>query len=260
MTIDLDFLEGEHPAIRPNAGHHVDAHWTDAERRLFGDKLRRKFPNALFFEAFTWRDGENEAFKPSFVGNLDESTPGKEVDVVFPPPAWRPEIVLTRGKSLPHWSWKYYLSPIIVISARPGPDWRVQTVDWFGDAVDGTIRLADWIKIRTSYRRELESERRIQAAVLRLAVGLGRQLVPVEWASYADYRNRNGRVSLSAMRVERRFASQGIIDWTRAAPRRDIYLSVGRTCRTGESWLPPEDVSDSWWGDIPKPKWAQVPR
>jgi len=257
----FDFLEDSRPAIRPNAGHHVSTHWTDADRRLFGDKLRRKFPNVLFVEEFPRFVEGDAAYTPRFAENLDETTPGRNVVAIFPPPAWRPDVVLTKGDMHSYWSWKFYLSPIVSINARPLPEWRrYWTHDWFGDAVDGPIRTADWIRVATSYRRELESERRIQAAVLRLAAGMGRQLVPIRWGSYADYRNRNGQVSLSWMRLERQFASQGIIDWVRAEPRREIYLSVTRTSRVGETWLPPEDVPDSWWGDVPKPKWAQAPR
>jgi hypothetical protein len=253
----MDFLEGTRPAIAPNAGHHVSLHWTDVDRRRFSDRLRRRYPNVIFFEMFRPKDDKDENFKPRFFEHLDETIPGEHTEMVFPPPGWRPELVHNKDHRLPHWSWKNYLSPIITIMLRPEAGKSSRREDWMGDAADAPIRVWRGINIRTSYRRELDVERKIQSAVLRLAASLSCQLVPVLWQSYADYGNRNGTVALRWLRSERNFASQSVIDWARAEPRREIDLSVWPNRHFGVSWHAPEDVPDSWWGNVPKPKWAQ---
>ena len=176
---------------------------------------------------------------------------------MFPPPGWRPELVHIKDHRLPHWSWKNYLSPIVTFMPRPEPGRTSRQEDWFGDAADAPIQFWRGINISTSYRRELVLERRIQSAVLRLAASISRQLVPVLWESYADYCNRKGAAAPRWLHSQRNFASQSVIDWARAEPRREIELSVWRYGRYGVSWHAPEDVPDSWWGDAPKPKWAR---
>jgi hypothetical protein len=257
MTTDTDFLEDTEPAIPPNAGHHVDLHWTDADRRRFSDRLRRKYPNVIFVEEFRAGDHKNENFKPRFFKHLDETIPGENTKILFPPPGWQPELVHIKDHRLPHWSWKNYLSPIITLMLRHAPDRLSRREDWIGDAADAPIQVWRGINISTSYRRELEVERRIQSAVLRLAASLSRQLVPILWESYADYCARNGKIALVWLRSGRNFASHAVIDWAHAEPRREIDLSVWHRRHYGVSWHPPEDVDDAWWGDVHKPKWAQ---
>lgn len=259
MNIEGYFLEGTKPAIVPNAGHRLSVNWMDSDRRRFSDLLRSKFPNVLFFEAFHNTDGKYENFRPCFVEHLDESRPGKSVDAVFPPPAWRPEVVLIPDPRLPHWTWKNYLSPQISIMPRFEPGKTSVRNDWKGHAANERISVWRGTTIMTSYRRELEAERRIQAAALRLATKVCRQLVPVRWESYGHYRNRDGEINPWLITSERNFASQGVIDWARAEPRREIDLSVNTYDHIGNSWYAPEDIPDAWWGDIPKPKWAQRP-
>lgn len=256
MKIEDLMREDERPAIPPNAGHRVAVSWTVPDWLAFERDIRAAFPNAFFYE--DWPRKTDTKVAPTFriLGRLDEPDIRRDVKLMFPYPGWKPELVFIQPErpGWPHhWAWKNYLSPIISFSVRP----HNEPFDDLFDAADPQSKIRTWstCEIETSYRRQLSDEVRLVRKILRMADRRCARAVPVNFGSYADFLSGNGRVS-RFVRSERCLASSTVIDWANGAPDRLIrclHLSEG----TFEVWMPLERVPDSWWGDIPKPKWAQ---
>jgi len=261
MNVEDFFLEGTRPAILPNAGTHFYCLWSKADLVRFGQLLRKKYPNVLFYDSLSLLDEEREDFKIRIVESIDQARPQWSLKAVFPPPGWKPNLVHVRPPDRPkwpYWTWENYLSPIISIASWRPPHAEWDWTDWYGTAADAPIQTWKLSGLSTSYRRELHVEKRIASAVVRLAANLCRQLVPVRWTAYDAYQRRDGNVNKRSIGRRRMLATQAVIDWSRAKPRREIYMSPARG-EIATTWHPPEDVPDSWWGDTPKPKWAQRP-
>ena len=63
MNVEDFFLEGTRPAILPNAGTHFYCLWSKADLVRFGQLLRKKYPNVLFYDSLSLLDEEREDFK-----------------------------------------------------------------------------------------------------------------------------------------------------------------------------------------------------
>ncbi len=264
---DFDDLrrEGPIPAIVPNFGHRREICWTRADLGRFGDALRRAFPDAFFYEHF--ESGDETCPKPSPLvpERLDDPRIVNSIHVLFPYPGWKPKLVLATydpGRVKPYWTWSHYVSPILTINNglrgsgalnidASAPD------TWIDEAADSPIETWRLSSVTTSYRRELPEERRIQARALRILERMCVRTVPVRWDTYADFQARKGRVRKSGFLAGCGWVTPAVLDWYRAAPRRAIDLGLFMQ-GSADSCLPVDEVPDSWWGDVRKPKWAQV--
>jgi len=249
--------EGPMPAISPNAGARRILCWTRSDMGAFGDALRKAFPNVLFFEDFRHPKWTMDAPRPRFLERLDDPTIVKNIEIIFPFHGWRPELASVSNGPGPYarfWTWSNYLSPIATIwmNAR---DTDVMS-DWNGRTME--VPIESWREgaITTSYRREIREERKIAEKVIRIAERSCIRMVPVGWNSYDEFRERAGGISLVGLRYGFGWVTSAVIDWYRAAPNRAIKLTI-RGNNYGSGNLPVEDVPDSWWEGIRRPKWAQ---
>jgi len=257
--MDFDDLrrEGPEPAIMPNAGRRQIIVWTRADAQRFVELLHDAFPNLFLYEYFGWRDSGEETPNVRILDRVDDPTIFQRVQGFFPYPGWKPELVRV-GVGVPgerpHWTWARYLSPSFSFNIpRDDCPWRPE---WKQENRARPFETWPRSDISTSYRRRLPEEQRIEAKIMRLARKICVRTVPVQWKTTDDYYNGRGKVSLGGLRVGEGWATQATIDWYRAAPNR---LLGGNTWASGggHGCIPVEEVPDSWWGDIPKPKWAQ---
>ncbi|MBI3503961.1 MAG: hypothetical protein HY059_03905 [Proteobacteria bacterium] len=251
--------EGSFPAIVPNAGQRRSLCWRREDAGRLGEELKKAFPNVLFFEMPIRCEYRPENPNIRFFDRLDDAAVDTSVTAVFPYPGWKPDLVFEKTSSTgrPFWHWAHYLSPIISFSINSYN--RVNWNDWRGAAAEQPVENYFASDITTSYRRQLPEEARIQAKVVRLSDKMCTKVVAVIWRSYADFFAGRGEIWGKKKRLGILHVTRNVLGLYRAAPGRAIDLQVAPG-GWGIGYLPVEEIPDSWWGDIPKPKWAQVPR
>ena len=247
--------EGPDPIVPPNLGHEVRFAWCPEDWRQFELSVRAAYPNVFFYEKFlrSERSGEIEP-KLMRIERLDQSRPGRVIQMLFPDPAWEPKLI--RGPNQygkPEWDLDQYWSPRIWMGPpTAGP--RDNFVRWEG-AEDANLPAWPGRSIQSSYRRQFENEVTCQSKILNLARKRGRRMVIVFWKSFADYQAGIGKVP-ERIFPKNYFVSEGVLDWYRQSPKH----MLGVNSMAGRDWtfayLPPEDVPDHFWGDVKKPKWV----
>ncbi len=249
--------EDTESGIYPNAGRRQVIIWTRADAQRFVELLRAAFPNLFLYESFGWRNSRVEKPDVRILDRVDDPTITQNVQGFFPYPEWKPELVRV-GDGVPgerpHWTWARYLSPRFSFEIPRDdcpwkPEWRQE---------NRARPFESWPRsnILTSYRRQFPDEQRIEAKIMRLARKLCIRTVPVQWKTVDDYFAGRGRVARVGFMVGDGWATPAAVDWYRSAPNRILDGSTWAS-GGGHGCLPVEDVPDSWWGNVPKPKWAQ---
>ncbi|MBI1245670.1 MAG: hypothetical protein GC202_11745 [Alphaproteobacteria bacterium] len=241
--------EGSTPAIYPNAGQCRYLCWTREDAGRYGEILKKAFPNILFYRDLGYRASRPEKPELVFLDRLDSLDADTRVEAVFPYPGWKPELVW----EAPSWHWKNYLSPIIMIGINTYD--RIQKIEWSGVATDRPIENYFSTDIKTSYRRQIADEVRIQSKVIRLADQMCVRTISVIWMSYADYLAKRGKI-WGKRQVYVRHVTHAVMDWYRAAPGRMIDFSGGRD-GWGITNVPVDEIPDEWWKGKIRPKWTQ---
>jgi len=252
--------EGHHPIVSPNAGYRQEHFWTSADAQLFGERLRAEFPQVLFYVVVGSKRDPAKEPQIDFLERLGTVPTRDSITAFFPYPGWQPELVWVekpQSGSPPYWTWRNYLSPILSIEV--GPDSSGNAVPW--SRVSGQSRHLDWPadSVSTSYRRSFPDEARIARRVIALVRSMCVRTVPVFWKSESDYRAGTGIVSRAGMMLGHGRATPSVVEWYRAEPDRSIgFHRIGGGGAFG--CLPVDEVPDSWWDGIRRPKWAQLPR
>jgi len=249
--------EGPRPEIVPNAGLRRTLCWTNADCGRYGELLRSAFPGIVFYEDFGYRSHLAERPEVRFLDRLDEPGVRRTVGAFIPYPGWRPDLVREKHRIAPHneyWTWAYYLSPHICIDVFP--DIVPRNRSWRREC--GAEILENWPNsdITTSYRRQIPAEMAVQAKIVRLADKLCTRTVLIAWESEADFLAKRGRIWGRGTQLAMRHVTSAVLEWYRAAPARSIDLQVA-PAGWATSYLPVEEIPESWWGKKPKPKWAQ---
>ncbi len=161
------------------------------------------------------------------------------------------------GRPTTYWTFARYLSPRLTFFVKTRDAFYLDT--WRGQAAEAPVEAWPASHIWTSYRRELDVERRIEAKIVRIADNLSTRAVPVYWASLADFRAGRFEVNQTGFMLGSGRVSPAVLDRCRAKPGRAMQLVVG-VSGVALGCLPLEQVPDRAWGDVPKPKWAQAPR
>jgi hypothetical protein len=260
--MDFDDLrrEGREPAIVPNAGRGQTVNWTSADAQRFLESLRAAFPHIFVHEDFSHLHHKAEKPVVRTLDRIDSPAKRLRVEVLFTYPGWQPNLIRVDDHDpgySPYWTWERYVSPRLSFSVRRDEDYVWRPV-WKQEGRASPIESWASTDLMTSYRRELPEERKIEEKALRLARKVCERTVPMLWHSLEDYFTGKGRVNRGGFMVGDGWTVPSVIDWCRAAPNRMIdagTFAVGG----GTGCLPVELVPDAWWGDIPKPKWAQRP-
>lgn len=252
--------EGHHPIVAPNAGYRQDFHWTAADAQVFGERLRAEFPHVRYYVVVGSKRDPSKAPEVRFLEGLGTVSARDTITAIFPYPGWRAELVWVekpQKASMPYWTWRNYLSPIVSIAYRL--ESRGYSAPW--STLSGQDRHLDWPadSVSTSYRRSFSQEARIARRVISLVRSMCVRTVPVFWKSESDYRAGTGIVSRSGMMLGHGRATPSDLEWYRAEPDRSIgFHEIGGGGAFG--CLPVDEVPDSWWDGIRRPKWAQRPR
>lgn len=257
MSIENVWREGIHPALPPNAGHRRRMSWAIADWLAFERDLRAAFPNVFFYEE--WSRVKDWPARPKLriIERLDEPGIEREVCAMFPYPGWEPELAFddTPGRSWrPFWTWKNYLSPHLRFSVWE----RDEPTKKAFSATERNRIVSSWgsRELTTSFRKSLPAEGRLVAKVLRMIEKRSRKVVPVDFRSYAEFRDGKGKIAAYAMRWESLYASTAVVEWAKSGPDRLVQFE-SPVHGSERGWLPPECLSDAHWEGIRRPKWAQ---
>ncbi len=86
MDVSEMMLEGERPAIAPNAGRHREYCWTPADWGRYGEELKRAFPQIRFYEELGHAKYKEAKPEIRFFERLDDPAITQPVEAFFPYP------------------------------------------------------------------------------------------------------------------------------------------------------------------------------
>jgi len=255
MDVKPLLWEGPNPVTPPNMGRSVSFAWCLEDWRKFELSVRAAYPNVFFYEELKNSEESGEAEPPlTRIERLDESRSERTIRMLFPDPEWVPKLVRLPDKwGKFHWTFDQYWSRRIWMGSprnEPKEDSRWHT--------DGKIPARYWgaNMIQSSFRRQFENEKKIEAKVMNLTRKIGRRMVSIYWQSLADFHAGIGRVAGFFGNSKSFFASEGAIDWYRQNPGATIHIEFPKRSGSAFSHMPPEDVPEHFWGDVKKPKWV----
>ncbi len=249
--------EGPTPAVIPNAGRRQEVYWMIDDAQRYAVLLRKAFPKIMFYETFEKTDDLEEKPTIRILDRLDDPTIRNHVGAFVPYDGWIPNLVRIKGPTQKlRWTWSRYLSPRLRFPVWYGPNAR--PAEWRTEPDAPRVETWTGTSILTSYRRELPDEGRISDRFVALARKLCIRTVPVLWKSSREFLEGDGKVARGGLLVGDGWTTPAAAAWCLAAPGRVLGFSASAS-GGAHGCLPVELVPDSWWGDIPKPKWAQRP-
>jgi len=255
MDLKKLMWEGPTPVTPPNTGRSISVAWCPEDWRKFELSVRAAYPNVFIYEGLKNSEESGEA-EPSLtrIERLDQSRDGRRIEICFPATEWLPRLIRRPDKwGKFHWTFDRYWSPRIWMDPpRKEPK---EDLWWH---TDGEIPARYWRgnMIQSSFRRQFEHEKRIEAKVLSLVRKIGRRMVSIYWQSLADFHAGIGRVDGAFGNSKSFSASEGVIDWYRQNPGATICVQFPKRSGSAYSYMPPEDVPEHFWGDVKKPKWV----
>ncbi len=255
MDVKQLLWEGPTPVTLPNMGRHVTFAWCPEDWRRFELSVRAAYPNVLFYERLKNSEESGEAEPPlTCIKRLDQSRPGRTIEMCFPAPEWVPRLIRRPnkwGKLL--WTLDQYWSPQIWMGSP-----TLSPVEGIWPHRDGGKPVVGWLsrEIQSSFRRQFTHEVKCEARILNLARKIGRRMVEIRWQSASDHQAGIGAVSRFFPMSASFYASDCVVDWYRQDRTRVLNFDPLNREGLVSSYLPPEDVPEHFWGDVKKPKWV----
>jgi hypothetical protein len=255
MDVKQLLWEGPNPVTPPNMGRSVSFAWHLADWQTFELAVRTAYPNVFFYEGLKNSEESGETEPPlTRIERLDQSRSGRKIEMCFPALEWVPRLIRRPNKwGKLKWTFDQYWSPQIWVDA-PRKDAKYDL--WWHIDEETPAHYWPGNMIQSSFRRQFEREKKIEAKVLGFARKIGRRMVCVYWESLTNFHAGIGRVDGAFGNSKSFLASESVIDWYRQNPGTAICIEFPKRSGSAYSHMPPEDVPEHFWGDVKKPKWV----